>query len=77
MNLKCKKCQQLFEYSEAECWWDFKGMDYDAKLVKHKECGCINVVQYVEMPDRDEWLMKKENKRAVEYHDNYEYEEDD
>ena len=55
---RCKKCQELFEYTEDACWWDFKGMDYDAKLVKHKECGCINVIRYVEAPDREAWLFE-------------------
>lgn len=55
MQKKCKKCGEVFEYDEKDCWWNYEGMDYDAKLVKHKECGCINVIRYVEMPNRDDW----------------------
>ena len=55
MEHRCKKCGKVFEYTEDQTWWDFKGIDYDAKLVKHEECGCINVIRYEEMPDRDRW----------------------
>ena len=63
MQKKCSKCSEVFSYAERECWWDYKGSDYDAKLVKHEECGCINVIKYVGMPNREKWelnLKKKE-----------------
>ena len=55
---QCAKCKRYFDYVERDTWWDYKGMDYDAKLVKCPECGCINVIKYVEMPDRESWLWK-------------------
>ena len=52
----CIKCSEQFDYKQEETWWDYKGMDYDAKLVRCPQCGCINVIRYEEMPDREEWL---------------------
>ncbi len=56
MEHVCIKCKDTFRYDSDETWWDYKGMDYDAKLVKCPQCGCINVIKYVEMPNREEWL---------------------
>lgn len=55
---RCAKCAGHFDYVERDTWWDYKGMDYDAKLVECPECGCINVIKYVEMPDREIWLWE-------------------
>lgn len=52
----CIKCSDRFRYEPEETWWDYRGFDYDAKLVKCPHCGCINVIKYVEMPNREEWL---------------------
>lgn len=44
----CKKCGKLFIYEPDDVWWDEKGYGYSTKLVQHKDCGCINVVEHVE-----------------------------
>ena len=56
MERKCCRCKKDFTYKNEETWWDFKGMDYDAKLVRCPLCGCINIIKYEEMPDREKWL---------------------
>ena len=35
-------------FKPDECFWDEKGYGYSTKLVQHKDCGCINVVEHVE-----------------------------
>lgn len=57
MKQKCCGCHNRFEYTNEETWWDYKGMDYDAKLVRCPDCGAVNVIKYLEMPDREEWLI--------------------
>ena len=56
MNQWCCRCHNNFDYKSEDTWWDYKGMDYDAKLVRCPQCGAINVIEYVEMPDREKWL---------------------
>lgn len=55
MERKCIRCEAEFQYEVTETWWDYKGTDYDAKLVKCPLCGAINVIKYIEMPNREEW----------------------
>lgn len=47
-NLDCKKCKSNFIYHQQEVFFDDKGFGYSTKLVKCPECGCINVIQYIE-----------------------------
>lgn len=58
-KIRCCKCAKLYEYTESEAWWDYKGADYDAKLVKCKDCGAITVIKYVEMPNRYDWDIRE------------------
>lgn len=44
----CKKCNKFFDFKPDECFWDEKGFGYSTKLVTHKKCGCINIVQHIE-----------------------------
>lgn len=55
---RCKKCNMIFYYRESDAFWNYEGMDYDAKLVKCPLCNCINVIKYVEMPNRNWWDIK-------------------
>ncbi len=56
---RCKKCAEVFYYTENDAFWDYEGMNYDAKLVKCPNCECINVIKYVELPNRSWWDIKR------------------
>lgn len=60
--MRCAKCGEQFSYKEEDCWWDYKGMNYDAKLVKCTYCNTINIVKYIEHPNRDEWYYEYKEK---------------
>jgi hypothetical protein len=44
----CLKCKSSFEFEPEDTFWDEHGTGYSTKLVKCTECGCINVVEYIE-----------------------------
>lgn len=46
-NCTCKKCRTNFIFKPDECLWIEQGM-YSEKVTKCQECGCINVVKYVD-----------------------------
>ena len=46
-NCTCKKCHTNFIFKPDECSWFEQGM-YSEKVTKCPECGCINVVKYVD-----------------------------
>lgn len=48
MHQECKKCKTIFSFTSEDTWWDDHGSGYSTQLVKCNECGCINVVRYVE-----------------------------
>jgi len=56
----CSRCDQVFRYQESDAWWDYKSGGFDAKLVKCKECGQINIVKYWfdKQSKREEWLYE-------------------
>lgn len=58
MRSKCCKCETVFEYKEEDVRIDYKGTDYDTRLVRCPFCGAINIVGYVENIDRDEWYYE-------------------
>lgn len=47
-NIQCKKCNSSFKYEPDDIFWDEKGYAYSTKLVRCSECGCVNVLGYVE-----------------------------
>lgn len=47
-NCTCKKCGSSFVFKPDECFWDENGCGYSTKLVHCVECGCVNVVEYIE-----------------------------
>lgn len=60
MDKQCWKCGELFDYQLSDTWIDYRGSNYDTRLVK---CGCckeINIVEYIELPNREDWKIKKE-----------------
>lgn len=44
----CKKCNSSFNYEPDDIFWDEKGYSYSTKLVHCSECGCVNVISYIE-----------------------------
>ena len=46
-NCVCKKCHESFIYKPDAIWWVERGT-YSEKLVKCPECGCVNVVKYID-----------------------------
>lgn len=58
MHKKCCKCGATFEYQEGDCYWDYRGSNYDTKLVKCDGCGAVNIVKYWFVPDRDSWYYE-------------------
>lgn len=57
MEHSCIKCDTVFEYTETDIKWDYRGFGYDAKIVKCP-CGCVNVIKYYEEPDREKWYYE-------------------
>ena len=45
---KCIKCGGKFNYEQEETFWDEKGSE-SVKLVRCKECGCIQPIKYEKM----------------------------
>ena len=43
----CKKCKQSFRFKPDETYWIEQGM-YSEKVIKCSNCGCINVLKYVD-----------------------------
>lgn len=43
----CKKCNSTFKYEPDDIFWIEQGM-YSEKVIKCPECGCINVIKYVD-----------------------------
>lgn len=60
MEAKCSKCKSVFKYSDADFYWDYKGVDYDTKLVKCKYCEEINIIGYWKHRDRSKWEYEYE-----------------
>jgi hypothetical protein len=58
MEQMCCKCKDVFSYEEKDIFWDYRGLDYDAKLVKCPQCGAVSVIKYYELPNREEWYYK-------------------
>lgn len=46
-NCTCKKCKSNFVFKPDETRWIEQGM-YSEKVVKCPDCGCVNVVKYVD-----------------------------
>ena len=47
-NIQCKKCNSIFKFKPDDIFWNEKGYGYSTKLVRCSECGCANVLGYVE-----------------------------
>ena len=45
-NCVCKRCSTEFVFKKNEVFWKEQGV-YSEKLVKCTNCGCINVLKYV------------------------------
>ena len=46
-NCTCKRCKTNFVYKADDTRWIEQGM-YSEKVTNCPECGCINVVKYVD-----------------------------
>lgn len=45
---KCSKCKEEFDYDDRDTFFDEKGYGYSTKLVKCKNCNCINILNHYE-----------------------------
>lgn len=62
-NLDCKKCETNFIYYPQDVFFDDKGYGYSTKLVKCPECGCINIIRYME----DRSMKLNDDSRYYDY----------
>ena len=46
-NCLCKKCDTNFIFKADEAWWIEQGT-YSEKVTKCPECGCVNVIKYID-----------------------------
>lgn len=60
--MRCIHCQQSFEYDDDDVHFDFKGTT-DTKYVVCPKCGRINIVGYVEQPDRTGWYYQYDRRK--------------
>ena len=44
----CSRCKSLFSFEPDEVFWDEHGTGYSTKLIRCKECNCINVIEHIE-----------------------------
>jgi len=44
----CKSCDSYFVFTPDKIKWDEQGYGYSTKLVICPECGCVNVIKYIE-----------------------------
>ena len=60
MTKYCARCKERFHYKRSDTWVDRKGYNYDTELVKCKNCGCINIVKYIEydLQEREQWYYE-------------------
>lgn len=59
MEKKCWRCGELFNYQLIDTWIDYRGSNYDTRLVKCGHCKEINIIEYIELPKRNNWKIKK------------------
>jgi DNA-directed RNA polymerase subunit RPC12/RpoP len=57
-KITCWKCGVTIEYEKKETYIDYRGSDYDTRLIRCKECGEPNILEYLELPDRREWFYE-------------------
>lgn len=58
MEVKCAQCDNKYEVAVENTWWDFKGMGYDTRLSRCPLCNQLNIVEYIEEPDRTVWYYE-------------------
>lgn len=62
MEIRCSRCDREFTVAEQSTWWDYKGSGYDTKLTRCPLCGQVNIVKYIEEPDRTAWFYEYRRK---------------
>lgn len=48
MKKKCIKCESKFKYEPDDTYWNEDGSE-SVKLVRCKECNCIQPIKYINM----------------------------
>lgn len=62
MEIRCSRCDREFTVAEQCTWWDLKGSGYDTKLVRCPLCDQVNIVKYIDEPDRTAWYYEYRRK---------------
>ncbi len=60
---KCIKCKEDISYKNSETFWDENGFGYSTKLIKCKNCNCINVIKHIQ----DKSMELNNDKRYYKY----------
>lgn len=57
-KVRCLKCMEIIEYERTDTYIDYRGIDYDTRLVKCPSCGESIIIEYIELPNREKWLYE-------------------
>lgn len=71
MTRRCISCGQHFSYEETDVRWDYKGSNYDTKLINCKLCGKLNILDYWCHKNRKDWEYQYAKENTLSKNEKY------